>query len=371
MGLFFKSKKRKEAEFMAPQWLKQVEESVNLVNNTKNPDVFFSRYDFLIETLKKLVDIEKYLKFTGDKPSDILRSIKDKKVNTINDFIDRFYKDILVQINKLKTEKAKQKRINNFNELLEPFVDKMEKTNINKFIELNKELNNHLILEEKAEKDITIINNTNDIATVKNNLDSIINSWNIMISFGKSSSKSYEKAVYLARNSTKYNELTDTNGDITHTATYTNDKKDFLKFIILYDLVSNWKSTVFIINGEMVDQKTIGKIKYCYGDKCRSIKSDFCYGASYMTANPFGCHRLQISNSNNSWLKYYEQSGSHYELNRDSMIERIKLASDTFRYCPSFDIENIMNIVKSFPLILNNKEYKELVQTESNIDFYY
>ena len=198
-------------------------------------------------------------------------------------------------------------------------------------------------------------------------LDILNTKWYIMISFGKSTSKSYEKAVYLAKNSPKYDELIDDKGNVTHTATYTDSKEDFLDFIILYDLVSNWKSTFFIINGEIIDKKTVGKIKYCYGDKCRSVKSDFCYGASYMTANPFGCHRLQISQFNNPWWEHYVLEGNHYRLDRDRLIERIKLAEETFRYCPSFDTENIMNVAMSFPLILKKKEYEEIVSKETNV----
>ncbi|QQY80575.1 hypothetical protein EDD65_102238 [Keratinibaculum paraultunense] len=188
-----------------------------------------------------------------------------------------------------------------------------------------------------------------------------------MISFGKSTSKSYNKAVYLAKNSPKYDEVVDEDGNITHTATYTSSKRDFLDFIVLYDLVSNWKSTFFIINGDLVDKKTVGKIKYCYGDKCRSVKSNFCYGASYMTVNPFGCHRLQISQCNNPWWEYYVQEGSHYKLDRDKLYKRIELTKETFKYCPSFNIENIMNVAMSFPLILKKNEYKEIVKKESNI----
>ena len=295
MGLFFKSRTEKEAEFMAPQWLKQVNESANLVNTTKKVDVFFSRYDFLIETVNKLIGIEKFLKFKSDKPSEMLKSIESKKVYTINDFIDRYYEDILEQIRKLKTDKAKQKRIDNFYTSFEPYFNQMEKENIDKIHLLNRTLNDkhEIILRNSGSKEI--IPQTKEVA-----IDNM--TWTIMISFGESSSKSYEKAVYLAKKAPRYENIIDKHSNNTHAATYTDSKKDFLDFIVLYDLISSWKSTVFAINGEIIDKKTIGKIKYCYGDKCRTVKSDFCFGASYMTANPFGCHRLQISGTNNLQL---------------------------------------------------------------------
>lgn len=358
MGFFFKSKKQKEAEFMAPQYLKQVNESAHLVNTTKNPETFFSRYEFMIKKVKDLIEIQKYLKFKGDKPTDLLKQINDKRIHTINDFIDRFYDDTLKQINKLKTEKAKQKRIDNFYLSLSPYFSQMEKENIDKINKLNLSLKDKSNSALKNNTDLTVKNNTINTQNLK---------WYIMISFGKSTSKSYEKAVYLAKSSPKYDEIKDEDGNITHTATYTKSKKDFLDFIILYDLVYNWKSSFFIINGELVDKKTVGKIKYCYGDKCRSVKSNFCYGASYMTTNPFGCHRLQISQCNNPWWGYYTQEGAHYRLNREKLIERIKLTEETFKYCPSFDIKNIMSVAMSFPLILKRNEYKKIVSKESII----
>lgn len=358
MFFFFKSQKQKEAKFMASQWIKQVNESANLVNNTKNPDTFFSRYEFMIEKVNDLISIQKYLKFKGDKPTDMLRQINDKKINTINDFIDRYYSDILEQINKLKTDKAKQKRIDKFYSSLVPYFDQMEKENIDKIDKLNLNFKNNSSLK---------LGNNNGLIEKSNEVELSNLKWYIMISFGKSTSKSYNKAVYLAQNSPKYDAITDENGNITHTATYTSSKKDFLDFIILYDLVSNWKSTFFIINGDLVDKKTVGKIKYCYGDKCRSVKSNFCYGASYMTANPFGCHRLQISQCNNPWWEYYIKEGAHYKLDRDKLIKRIELTKETFKYCPSFNVENIMNVAMSFPLILKKNEYKKIVSEESNI----
>jgi len=359
MGLFSKSKKRREAEFMAPQWLKQVQESIDIINSTKNPDTFFFRYDFLIETVNKLIDIEKYLKFKGDTPSQLMKQIKSKKVYTINDFIDRYYNDLLYQINKLTTTKAKERRINNFYQSLSVYFDHMELENINKVKMLDESLKN--MFSNKLTVTNTALTNKKSIIKPK---AFNYNQWYIMVSFGKTTSNNYEKAIYLAKNSPKYEEIIDKNGNPTHTATYSSSKEDFLDFIVLYDIVANWKSTAFIINGELIDKKTIGKIKYCYGDKCRSVKSDFCYGASYMTANPFGCHRLQISAANNPWWSYYKKVGSHYELDRDSMLERIYLAADIFKHCPDFNLDNIIKVAMSFPLILKTKEYDELVDKE-------
>jgi len=87
-----------------------------------------------------------------------------------------------------------------------------------------------------------------------------------------------------------------------------------------------------------------------------------------MTSNPFGCHRLQISASNNPWYNYYTLVGNHYRLNRDALIGRIELASDTFKYCPVFDIERIKTVTMSLPLILKKREYEDILIKENNAD---
>lgn len=184
--------------------------------------------------------------------------------------------------------------------------------------------------------------------------------WNIMVSFGRSTSGNYEKAIYLAKSSLNYEEQK-LDGATVHTAIFNDDRDSFIDFINLYEIVSGWKSTICFINGKLVDKKTVGKIKYCYGDKCRSVKSDFCYGASIMTDNPFGCHRLQISRFNNPWWGYYKSEGQHYTLDRQGLLERINLTDATFRLCPAFDLHYIEDMVMCLPLVVTNDDYNNII----------
>jgi hypothetical protein len=60
MGLFKKKKSKQEIAFMerqVPGFGKQLGESADLIKNTVNPNVFFMRYDFIIQTLERLVEI--------------------------------------------------------------------------------------------------------------------------------------------------------------------------------------------------------------------------------------------------------------------------------------------------------------------------
>lgn len=185
--------------------------------------------------------------------------------------------------------------------------------------------------------------------------------WYISVSFSKSSSASYEKAVALAKASTKYHEQVD-NGVILHQAIYSAERNDFMRFVMLYDLVGDWKSAFVMINGKLIDKKIIGKIKYCYGDKCRSGKPNFCYGASIATENPFGCHRLQISNFNTPWWKFYEQRGNMYYLNRENMLSRINAASEVYYLCPCFNYNRIIDAFNRLPNKMTEKQMQKEIE---------
>ncbi len=168
--------------------------------------------------------------------------------------------------------------------------------------------------------------------------------WYIMISFGKSSSSNYIKAVTLAKHASIYQEQED-DGNITHSAIYGKSKKEYLSFIQLYETVSNWKSTFVICNGEIIDRKIVGQLNYCYGDKCRSGKVDFCYGASMFTDNPFGCHRLQISRFNNPWWSFYREIKGEYILDKGDLYERADSVAEAYNYCPDFDLNTIKHVI--------------------------
>lgn len=133
---------RKEAEFYVAGMLKIANDCANLINTTKNPDVFFMRYNLLINKLENMAKLEPFKCFNGTSPSQNLANILNKKELTINDFIDRFYNDTLAQINKFKTEKAKEKRIENFYTNLSKYNDYMLPKNVEKYISMYENLLN-------------------------------------------------------------------------------------------------------------------------------------------------------------------------------------------------------------------------------------
>lgn len=143
-GIPVKVHNKKEAEFYVAGMLQIANDCVNLVNTTKNPDVFFMRYNLLINKLENMAKLESFKCFKGTLPSKNLTNILNKKELTINDFIDRFYNDILFQISRLKIENAKEKRIEKFYNELSKYNDYMLPENVEKYISMYENLLNKI-----------------------------------------------------------------------------------------------------------------------------------------------------------------------------------------------------------------------------------
>lgn len=183
--------------------------------------------------------------------------------------------------------------------------------------------------------------------------------WEITVSFSKSSSKSFTTALFLAKQSPKFLE-SDYEDKHIYQATFSSEPTSYLNFIRLYELVSNWKSTAVMINGKLIDRKIIGGLNFCYGDKCRNGRKDFCYGASDATNNPFGCHRLQMSASNHPWYSFSNFDGRNYVIDKPAIINRAREYATAYRVCPDFNWDNIERVIYELPDKLSKKEYIKL-----------
>lgn len=102
-----------QEEMLAPQYLKIVDDCVRLVNNTKNPDVYFSRYDLLIEKLTLLSEM-RFVKFSGDSPKRSLQKVLDIKERNCNDFIIRYYESLKTDILTAKRSDTRMRKATEF-----------------------------------------------------------------------------------------------------------------------------------------------------------------------------------------------------------------------------------------------------------------
>ena len=131
MGLFGPSKREKqEAHFMAPQWLKIANDCAHLVNTTVNPEVFFYRYDLLLETVGNLAGIEKIVKFKGKRPSLQLLELQAQRERETDTFIDRAFEAVSERAAGLKTEKGQAAAVQRFLQRMEKYADRMTPGNL-------------------------------------------------------------------------------------------------------------------------------------------------------------------------------------------------------------------------------------------------
>lgn len=127
--MFGHNKKKAAAEMMAPQWLKIMIESRDIVNRTTDPEVFFSRYDTVKEMAEKLASISKYVKLKGTKPAEVLRQVTEQEDAATKDMVLRCFQKAQLNAEKLKTEKGKRGQFEKFQTSLEAYFFRMSKEN--------------------------------------------------------------------------------------------------------------------------------------------------------------------------------------------------------------------------------------------------
>ena len=127
--MFGHGKKKAAAEMMAPQWMKILVESRDIVNRTTEPDVFFSRYDTVKEKAEQLASISKYVKFKGMKPAEVLRQVAEQEDAATRDMVLRCFQKAMLNAEKLKTEKGKLGQFEKFQSSLEPYFFRMSDEN--------------------------------------------------------------------------------------------------------------------------------------------------------------------------------------------------------------------------------------------------
>ncbi|MCI1903884.1 MAG: hypothetical protein LKJ03_07360 [Enterococcaceae bacterium] len=340
------------------QNLSIINDSYSLINKTTEPKVFFSRYDTALSNLENVLkQVRIYsnkISVSGIDLEEMHADLLENKSLYIDKLIQRMAEKLGKKIDSLTTDKAKDNHINKFKD---------------SFLEFNSQLSPSQI--EKISS-IAILIKSTDLATKNNqkskkqdsepnkqisNPDdfSIYDQWNISIGFGKSSSKNFEKALYLAKNSDRFVEDTDDSGNNIYQAFYF--AKHYLDFQRLFKLVGSWKSTFVFINGETIDNKSLGKINICFGDKLKFNDPNFCYGASEWTSNPFGCHRLMLTPSQTPWWSFgsFDKKGN-WIIDKQAIKEKINYKSVLFRKCPSFNQNRALLALELLPDKISKKD---------------
>lgn len=127
--MFGNRKMKAAAEMMAPQWMKILIESRDIVNRTTDPKVFFSRYDLVKEKAEQLASVSKYVKFKGMKPAEVLRQVTEQEDAATRGMVLRCFQKAVLNAEKLKTEKGKLGQFEKFQSSLEPYFFRMSDEN--------------------------------------------------------------------------------------------------------------------------------------------------------------------------------------------------------------------------------------------------
>ena len=94
--------------------MNQLQDSVQLLNSTTKPDVFFKRLNMTLDILLELRLYERYGIFKGSRPTDDYNKIIRNMESTVNDFINRALAANQQKIAGLKSETAKQNNHDKF-----------------------------------------------------------------------------------------------------------------------------------------------------------------------------------------------------------------------------------------------------------------
>ena len=107
MGMFGRKIDPREFQYVQSRMV-QLQDTVQLVNTTTKPDVFFKRLNFALDILLDLQSYEKYGIFKGSTPTNDYNKIICNMDATVNDFIDRAMAANQQKIASLKTDSAKR-----------------------------------------------------------------------------------------------------------------------------------------------------------------------------------------------------------------------------------------------------------------------
>jgi len=133
--------------------MKVISDCTRLINETVNPDVFFSRLDTLFERVQLLCSLESIngSLFTQS-PTDQLRIVRQKLPQTFDDLINRCWLDAQNKACSLKTSSAKQARFDKLFLSLDLYRTRMNPQNIDLITNLKSkvpDLVNCLVSDDK------------------------------------------------------------------------------------------------------------------------------------------------------------------------------------------------------------------------------
>lgn len=142
---------RKHAQFEAQGSLKIIQDCVNLVNTTVSPEVFFKRYNLMLDHLETLAGLEctGIFKNSPELPSETYIRVEAQFNAATNDFLDRSFKNAKEHANTLKTDNGKTNAIKRYFDNMEKYIIYMSGESLEYFDKMKAE---NIIQQRNDEK---------------------------------------------------------------------------------------------------------------------------------------------------------------------------------------------------------------------------
>lgn len=121
---------KQETNRRAENDLRIINDCIKILEDTTNPDTYFSRLELMTSNINDLLMLEPYADFKGASPRAAMVEFVNQKQISINRFLVRYFSTIFDKAENLKTEKGKLNQYQKFYESLQPYYDFMESENI-------------------------------------------------------------------------------------------------------------------------------------------------------------------------------------------------------------------------------------------------
>lgn len=183
----------------------------------------------------------------------------------------------------------------------------------------------------------------------------------ITIEFGRSTSANYQAAVDLAKKAPKYEE-TGEGKTVRHAATY--PVEEITAAQELLRLVGYWKSTSFLVDGEVHPSNRVFQPLSCYIERMRAYRPDeYCFGrgdASDYNDNDLGCLHCGVNIYAWDGLKGFGQMDRSgiFTVDKERLTFEVMRNLVDYELCPALDVESLRKRLDRIPDQINPKQQR-------------
>lgn len=183
----------------------------------------------------------------------------------------------------------------------------------------------------------------------------------VEISFGRSSSAGFSRAVEICKNIPSYTTSGEGKEEL-HRVLLPITEVELV--INLFDLVGSWKSSQMLINGHAATKKDLTYHGVgCYRSRQKAYKpQQYCFGERQYEMNIWGCKRLNmpINEWGGGWLDYgrFDSSGV-WHFDKARIRHELEIALKENQLCPVLDRDQVLKTLESLPESINPKSNKD------------